>query len=64
MGAETVRQKDEAARASRKAVERARAPEATSARLEASSRAGERLAKPCEPSKALDRSMEMNGETV
>ena len=56
LGAETARQQAESARASRTAVERARRPEATAERLTASSRAGERQAKPCEPSKALKES--------
>lgn len=53
MGAETERQQGASAKASQVAQERARAAEATSARLDASSRAGGALAKPCEPSQAL-----------
>lgn len=53
LGKESERQKAEAAQAVLKAATRARGAEATSERLTASSRAGERLAKPCEPSKAL-----------
>lgn len=53
LATESDRQKAEAAQASQKAATRARAAQATSERLEASSRAGEAQAKPCEPSKAL-----------
>lgn len=42
-----------AVKASQAAQERARAPEATSTRLTASSRSGERLTKPCLPSRTL-----------
>lgn len=50
MGAETTRQQADSAKASQAAKERARGAQATSARLEASSRAG---GPPCEPSKVL-----------
>lgn len=50
MGAETVRQQGESAKASQVAQERAQAAQATSSRLTASSRSG---GPPCEPSKAL-----------
>lgn len=53
LGAETKLQQKIAAEASRKAAERARGAEAASTRLTSSSRSGERLAKPCEPSKEL-----------
>jgi hypothetical protein len=53
MGAETTRQQADSAKASQAAQERARGAQATSTRLEVSSRAGEAQAKPCEPSKAL-----------
>ena len=53
LGAETERQSKIAAEASQEARERARAPARVSDSLLASSRSGERLAKPCEPSKAL-----------
>jgi hypothetical protein len=54
--AESERQKNEAAQASQRASTRARGAQATSARLEASSRSGEAVAKPCVPSKALQES--------
>lgn len=50
LGTETTRQQQESAKASQAALGRARAAQATSARLSASSRAG---GAPCEPSKAL-----------
>lgn len=53
LGAESERQKAEAAKASQRAATRARAAQDTSDRLAASSRSGEAQAKPCEPSKAL-----------
>lgn len=53
LGKESDRQKAAAQQAILKAATRARGAEATSQRLTASSRADGRLAKPCEPSKAL-----------
>jgi hypothetical protein len=53
MGAETARQQELARQASQEARERAKRASAASAGLQASSRAGERLSKPCVPSKAL-----------
>jgi hypothetical protein len=53
LGAESDRQKVEAAKAVLNARRRARAAQATSDRLAASSRSGEAVAKPCEASKAL-----------
>jgi hypothetical protein len=50
MGAESERQKAEAAKASQAAQKRSTGAQATATRLEASSRAG---GPPCEPSKAL-----------
>jgi hypothetical protein len=53
MGSETTRQQQESARASEKAQERSKGAEATSARLTASSRSSESVARPCVPSKEL-----------
>jgi hypothetical protein len=53
LGEQTKQQQADSVRASQKAQERAGRAEATSTRLEASSRAGGAVAKPCEPSKAL-----------
>jgi hypothetical protein len=54
LGAKSEADQAAADRAILSASKRARGPEATSASLMASSRAGERQAKPCEPSKALE----------
>jgi hypothetical protein len=54
LGAETARQQQASAQASQAAQERSQGAQVTSTRLEASSRSGERQAKPCEPSKALE----------
>jgi hypothetical protein len=53
MGARTVQLQSESAKASQKAQERAQGAQATTTRLEASSRSGERQAKPCDLSKEL-----------
>jgi hypothetical protein len=53
MGAETARLQSESAKAFQKAQERAHGAQTTSTRLEASSRSGERQAKPCDLSKTL-----------
>lgn len=50
---DTKAAKAAAAEASRKAAQRARGVETTSAGLAASARSGERMARPCEPSEAL-----------
>ena len=53
MGARTAQLQSESAKASQKAHERAQGAQATSTRLEASSRSGERQARPCDLSKEL-----------
>jgi hypothetical protein len=53
LATESDRQKAEAAKAVLSAATRARASQATSDRLAASSRSGEAVAKPCDASKAL-----------
>jgi hypothetical protein len=53
MGAKTAQLQAESAKASQAAKERAQGAQATSTRLEASSRSGERQAKPCELSNEL-----------
>jgi hypothetical protein len=53
MGEKTAQLQAESAKASQAAQERAQGAQATSTRLEASSRSGERQAKPCELSKEL-----------
>jgi hypothetical protein len=55
MGAETARQQELAAQAVQSAAGRAKRASAASEGLDASSRAGERLTKPCEPSAELRR---------
>jgi multidrug efflux pump subunit AcrA (membrane-fusion protein) len=53
LGQQSADQQQKAAQASQAAQGRAREAEATSTRLNASSRSGEALAKPCAPSRAL-----------
>jgi methyl-accepting chemotaxis protein len=53
LAAESDRQKAAAVEAAQRAEKASRGAQATSDRLAASSRSGERLTKPCEPSRAL-----------